>query len=453
MKIIVGGAGSVGRSIISYLSRADNEIVVVDINQERLDEISKEFDLQPVLGSISRPDIQEKIGATDADMLIAATNNDEVNLVACQVAYTLFNVKKKIARVDSEYFLSPLWNTLYNEKSLPVDLVISPDQEIAKTVLQILEIPGAKEVYSFADDNVCMICLKCFQECSLYQFKVEELYQNFPQLHFSVVQILRGGTNFFPKAQENIQLGDEVYILALRQDVNDIIRAFNINHRSCENVVIFGGNAISYDIARHLEENDTINSIKVITNNIDAARQMSEHLNKTAVIYGEMMSDVILNDANLSKTDTTIAVTSLDKDNLLLSLLAQYNGVNSTMALVNSRMYDNLTNHISDNILIDRSIVTISKILQDLREVNIVNAYSLGRGFAEVWEVKLKRDTMLEGKALKDITLPEKCKVIGIERDKKLVFPTGDTTLELDDVLIIVVAPNGIKKVENAFLL
>ena len=166
-----------------------------------------------------------------------------------------------------------------------------------------------------------------------------------------------------------------------------------------------------------------------------------------------MMSDVILNDANLSKTDTTIAVTSLDKDNLLLSLLAQYNGVNSTMALVNSRMYDNLTNHISDNILIDRSIVTISKILQDLREVNIVNAYSLGRGFAEVWEVKLKRDTMLEGKALKDITLPEKCKVIGIERDKKLVFPTGDTTLELDDVLIIVVAPNGIKKVENAFLL
>ncbi len=451
MKIIVGGAGSVGRSIISYLSRADNDIVVVDINQERLDEISKEFDLQPVLGSISRPDIQEKIGANNADILIAATDNDEVNLVACQVAYTLFNVKKKIARVDSEYFLSPLWNMLYNEKSLPVDLVISPDQEIARNILHLLEIPGAKEVYSFGDDNIRLVCLKCFQECSLYQFKISELYENFPQLHFAVVQILRGGVNFFPKPDESIKQGDEVYILAVKDDISEILHAFNLNQRNSENIVIFGGNAISYDIARHLEENDAINSVKIITNNINAARQMSEHLNKSAVIYGEMMSDVILNDANLSKTDTTISVTSLDKDNLLLSLLAQYNGVSSTMALVNSRMYDNLTSHISDNILIDRSTVTISKILQDIREVNILNAYSLGRGFAEVWELKLKKDTMLEGKALKDITLPEKCRVIGIERDKKLLFPTVETLLELDDVLIILVAPNSIKKVETAF--
>ena len=134
MKIIVGGAGCVGRSIISYLSRADNDIVVIDIDQDRLDEIAKEFDVQPVLGSVSRPDILEKVGAENADILIAATNNDEVNLVACQVAYTLFKIKKKIARVDSEYFLSPLWNTLYNDKNLPVDLVISPDQEISSRI-------------------------------------------------------------------------------------------------------------------------------------------------------------------------------------------------------------------------------------------------------------------------------------------------------------------------------
>ena len=142
MKIIVGGAGNVGRSIISYLSRASNDIIVLDTDQSRLDEISKEFDIQPVLGSVSRPDILEKVGAQTADILIAATNNDEVNLVACQVAYTLFNIKKKIARVDSEYFLSPLWNTLYNEKSLPVDLVISPDQEIAHHILALLSVLG-----------------------------------------------------------------------------------------------------------------------------------------------------------------------------------------------------------------------------------------------------------------------------------------------------------------------
>ena len=135
MKIIVGGAGSVGRSIIGYLSRGSNDIIVVDINQERLNEIAREFDVQPVLGSISHPDIQEKIGANSADILISATANDEVNLVACQVAYSLFNVPKRIARIDSEYFLNPMWNMLYNEKSLPIDLVISPDNEIAEAIL------------------------------------------------------------------------------------------------------------------------------------------------------------------------------------------------------------------------------------------------------------------------------------------------------------------------------
>ncbi|HCU59235.1 MAG TPA: Trk system potassium transporter TrkA [Alphaproteobacteria bacterium] len=451
MKIIVGGAGSVGRSIISYLTRADNDIVVLDTNQEKLDEIAKEFDVQPVLGSISRPDILEKVGADTADILIAATDNDEVNLVACQVAYTLFNVPKKIARVTQEYFLSPLWNTLYNEKSLPVDLVISPDQEIAERVLQLLSVPGAKEVYSFADDNVQLVCLKCFDECSLYQFKISELYENFKELNFSVVQILRDGVNFFPKPDESIKQGDEVYVLALKEDIPQVLHAFNVGQKSTENVVIFGGNAISYDIARHLEENDNIASIKVITNNINAAHKMSEHLNKSVIIYGEMMSDVILNDANLEKTDTTISVTSLDKDNLLLSLLAQYNGVTSTMSLVNSRVYDNLTNHISGNIIIDRSTITISKILQDIRHVKLLNAYSLGRGFAEVWELKLKNDSMLEDKKLEQLILPDKCKIIGIERDKKLLFPEPDMPLELDDVLIMIVAPNCIQKVETIF--
>ena len=451
MKIIVGGAGSVGRSIISYLSRADNDIIVIDINQERLDEISKEFDVQPILGSVSRPDILEKVGAETADILMAVTDNDEVNLIACQVAYTLFNVPKKIARVDSEYFLSPLWNTLYNEKSLPVDLVISPDQEIAHYILQLLSVPGAKEVYSFGDDDIQMVCLKCFGECSLYQFKIEELYDNFKELHFSIVQILRGGTNFFPKNDEHIKRGDEIYILALKEEIPQIMHAFNIAQKNIENIVIFGGNAISYDIARHLEENDNIESIKIITNNMNAAHQMSEQLNKAVVIYGEMMSDVILEEANLSKTDTSVAVTSLDKDNLLLSLLAQYNGVTSTMALVNSRIYDNLTNHITDNVIIDRSTVTISKILQDIRDVYLLNAYSLGRGFSEVWEVRLKKDSMLEDKKLSDFILPEKCKIVGIERDKKLLFADDNLVLKLDDVLIIIVAPNAIKKVESIF--
>ena len=163
-----------------------------------------------------------------------------------------------------------------------------------------------------------------------------------------------------------------------------------------------------------------------------------------------MMSDVILADAQLEKADMAISVTSLDKDNLLLSLLAQKSGVNTTVSLVNSRVYDNLTNQIADNIIIDRSTVTISKILSDIRHVNLLNAYPLGRGFAEVWELKLKEDSLLEGKKIQDIALPAKCKIIGIERGKKLIFPTSDTSIELSDILIVIVAPNGISKTERA---
>lgn len=450
MKIIVGGAGSVGRSIISYLSRSDNDIVVIDTVQERLDEIAKEFDVQPVLGSVSRPDILEKVGAENADILIATTDNDEVNLVACQVAYTLFNVKKKIARVDSEYFLSPLWNTLYNDKSLPVDLVFSPDQEIASRILELLNVPGAKEAYSFADGNVELVCFKCVNECSLYQFNVSEIYENYKDLHFAVVQILRDGVHFFAKDDEKIRLGDEVYVLALKEEIDTVMHAFNVLSKPAENIVLFGGNAISYDIARHLEENDNFNTLKIVTNDIEAARRMSTGLNNTAVIYGEMMSDVILSDAQLSEADAAISVTGLDKDNLLLALLAQKSGVNTTVSLVNSRMYDNLTSQISGNIIIDRSSVTISKILSDIRHVHLLNAYPLGRGFAEIWELKLKEDSLLEGKKIQDITLPEKCKVVGIERGKKLLFPQSNTTLELNDVLIVIVSPNGINKAERA---
>ncbi len=451
MKIIVGGAGNVGRSIISYLSRANHDIIVLDTDQSRLDEISKEFDIQPVLGSVSRPDILEKVGADTADILIAATNNDEVNLVACQVAYTLFHIKKKIARIDSEYFLSPLWNTLYNEKSLPVDLVISPDQEIANHILSILSIANAKEVYSFSNNHFVLFSFQCTNDTTIYQLSISELYKNFTDVPFNVVQIIRDGINFFPKEAEHISKGDDVYILAEKENVSQILRIFNIPPRSNDSIVIFGGNAISYDIARHLEDDENISSLKIITSHLNAAQRLSEALNKTVVIHGEMMSDVILNDANLSQTDMTISVTEQDKDNLLLSLLSQHNGVTSTISLVNSRIYDNLTDHIGSNIIVDRSTVTISKILRDIREVNLISAYSLGRGFAEVWEFKLKKDTILEGKTVESLNLPEKCKVIGIERNKQLIIANDKTTLQLDDILIVLVHPNGIKKTENIF--
>lgn len=451
MRIIVGGAGNVGRSIVGYLSRGNNDIIVVDTSQDRLNEISKEFDVLPVLGSISHPDIQEKIGAEKADILIAVTDNDEVNLVACQVGYTLFNIPKKIARIDSEYFLSPLWNTLFNEKSLPIDLVISPDAEIAQSILRIIDLPGSKEVYNLADDRLVLVAFKCQNNCQLNGYTMTEIYENFHNIVFSILQIIRKGSNFYPKPDEKIACGDEIYLLTGRQNAEFLLHAFGAGQKANENIVIFGGSAIAFDIARSLENKDSVLSCKVITNNPQNARIFAEELNQTVVIQGEMMSDVILQDAGIDKADMTIAVTANDKDNLLVSLLAKHNHICSTISLVNSRAYDDLIENIGDNIIIDRSGVTISKILQDIRKSGLLNAYSLGRGFAEVWELKIEEDSLLSGQKVSSLSLPDRCRVAAIVRSEEILFRPDCEMIKEGDVFIIFVAPSGIKRMEQIF--
>ena len=451
MKIIVGGAGSVGRSIIGYLSRSNNDIIVVDTRQERLNEISKEFDVQSVLGSISSPDVQEKIGADKSDILIAATSNDEVNLVACQVAYSLFNVPKRIARIGSDCFLNPMWNTLYNEKNLPIDLIISPDNEIAEAILRVIDIPGSKEVYPLADDKLFLVSFKCNNNCQLYNFSIADIYENFKDTSFHILQILRQGQNFYPKPDEVLKCDDEIYLLASRENIISLMHDFGVEQKLNENIVIFGGNAIAYDLAKKLEENDNILSCKIITNNPVAATYLADNLDQTIIISGEMMSDVILKDAGIDSADITIAVTEQDKDNLLVSLLAKHNHICSTVSLVNSRAYDSLIDNIGDNIIIDRSSVTISKILQDIRTVGLSNAYSLGRGFGEIWEIKLKEDQPVTGKKVSDLHLPDKCKLAAIVRKGEPIFSVADEVLNTDDVLIIYVYPFSIKKMEQIF--
>ncbi len=451
MKIIVGGAGSVGRSIIGYLSRGNNDIVVVDTDNERLNEISREFDVQPVVGSISHPEIQEKIGANKADILIAATDNDEVNMVACEVGYSLFNIPKRIARIDSEDFLSPAWNMLFNEKSLPVDLVISPDSDIAEAILRIIDIPGSQEVFPLADEQLYLVSFKCRDNCQLFNFSIAEIYENFKDIKFLILQILRDGQNFYPKSDESVRCGDDIYLLAAKEDLFDLMHAFGVDQKINERIVIFGGNTIAYNIAKTFDDNDNILSCKIITNDADAAQKLAEHLDKAAVIQGEMMSDIILKDAGIDNADMTIAVTMQDKDNLLASLLAKHNHICSTVSLVNSRAYDTLIDNIGDNIIIDRSAVTISKILQDIRRANLRNAYSMGRGFGEIWELKISEDSPLAGKKVSELALPERCRIAALLRPDETTFAPLNETIAEKDVLIVFVTPSGIKKTEQIF--
>ena len=449
MKIIVCGAGSVGSSIVSYLSRGSNDIIVIDTDSHKLDEISKQWDIQPIKGSASHPDILEKAGARRADMIIAATNRDEVNLITCQVAHSLFNIPKKIARIDSASFLSPQWNILYNEKNIPVDLVISPEIEISKAILKVLKIPGTSEVLSLADKKVYLLAFRCPDNCPLIQTPLMHLERLAPELDINIISIVRNGRSFISHGSDIIIPGDEIYFLVTTDKISDTIRSFGMERTPNEKIIIFGGNRIARYIATKLEENDNIQSVKIIDENEENARFLADKLKETVVIHGEMMSDVILSEAGIQSTDAAIAVTAHDKDNLLASLLAKKSGVSSAISLVNSRAYDNLIDNVYDNILIDRSSVTISSILQELRRAKLTDAYSLGRGFGELWEIRVDADSLIAGRTIADIGLPQNSIIGAICRDENIIYPSSADKIEAGDLLIIFVNTQDIRKVER----
>lgn len=455
MKIVVGGATSVGKSIVGYLSLGNNDIIVVDEDAENLDEIAKEYDIQPVLGSISRPDIQQSVNMKSIDMLIAVTESDEVNLIACQVAHTLFGVPRKIARVDSQYFLNPLWNTLYNEKSLPVDLVITPDVEIAKAILNIFNLPGSTAVYSFMNEGVNLFSFWLKDaDIPFMKFSLNHINNKLAEQEARIVLIIRGNRRILPGDEgENLQRNDIIYIICPPDRNIEVMRLFGVDHNPYEKAVIFGANAISYYLATELEKDDNVVGCSIVEENSGWAHKLAELLSKTAVISGEMLSDNILEDAGFNSADVSIAVTEKDKDNLLISLLASKNKDTQAISLANSKEYNLLTTNIRNNTIMDRSVITISSMLHYLRRARINEAYALGREMGEVWEIRLGDDSVNIGRKISELNIPENSAVMAVYHEEHLVFELEDYELDPQDRLLVYVTPADIRKIERIFYL
>ena len=451
MKIIVCGAGKVGRSIVSYLVLGNNDIIVIDNDSNNLDILSKEFDIQPVLGKASHPEILEKAGASSADMLIAVTDNDEVNMISCEVATALFNVPKKIARIDNQDFLSPIWGGLFNDRHIPIDLIISPEVEIAKEIALLLKIPGMSEVTPLADGKIHMLAFRCLQHSEAVGKNIFQLQHICPNTQVQVICIIHNGSCFIPSTEYTIQSGDIVYFLTQSKDIDSIVHSLGMEMSPIEKVIIFGGNDISKTLGLQLEQDDNILSCKIIVDDREKARSLAKHLKNTAIINGDMMSEVILEEAGITSCDSTIAVTSHDKDNLLISLLSKQNKIPLSISLANVATYDNFIETISESIIVDRSAVIISGMLQELRKAKIRDAYSLGHNFGEVWEVSLTEYNINVGQKIKNIDMPVSTQICAVLRGEEIIFPTPDTILAVNDVVILYVGTKGIKKAEKLF--
>lgn len=452
MKIIVCGAGNVGRSIVSYLTLGNNDIVVIDNDSESLNAIAKEFDIQPVLGTSSHPEILERAGAADADMLIAVTGQDEMNMITCEIGAAVFNIPKKIARIDNQDFLSPLWGGLFNDRHIPVDLVISPEIEIAKKIAALLKFPGMSDATPLAEKNLYMLAFRCRPESGINQTTVTRAEHIVPDSELRVFCVIHNGSSFIPAPEYKIQSGDVIYFLCAAQNIDSVIHNLDMEQSAVEKAVIFGGNDISGYLAALLEKDDNILSCKIIDDDRLSARNLAKKLKNTAVIHGDLMSDVILEEAGIDNCDAAIAVTPHDKDNLLISLLAKQHRVPLSVSLANAASYNNFIENISNGIMVNRSAVIISGMLQELRRAKIIDAYSLGHDFGEVWEVVLSEDNFNACRKIKEIDMPSNSMICAIFRNGEVIFPTSETDLQAEDRLILYIGVKGVKKAEKLFV-
>mgnify|MGYP002623775495 CR=1 FL=1 len=451
MKIIVCGTGSVGESVVSYLIKGANDIIVVDDNQRRLDEIAKKYDILPVLGTPSHPDVLEKAGAKDADIILALTQSDEMNMIICQLAYSLFGIRKKIASVNSETFLDPLWGMLYNDNHLPIDLLISPDIEIAEHILQILRYPGAAGILPVLGGEYSILTLNLNENFPFYDMQIGQIIKQIEAISGGFINIIRQNDSFLPDIYETLQVGDQINLLIKTAEIYSVIGAFNLEKPGNERLLIFGGSAIAQYVCTQLEKDDSVTSIRLIEENIEQARKLARDFNRVVVINGDMMSDVILEEADITKTDAAIALTDNDKDNLLASLIAAHNGVGNTIAVINTSSNNNLMFNISQNTLVDRSAITMSRLLKEIRHSNIKNAYSLPRSQGEIWDIALNEFTSCSGKKNGELGLPKNCRVIALMRSGELIYPDMNTKIEAQDRILVYVSSDKIKQAEDIF--
>ena len=383
-------------------------------------------------------------------MILAVTDIDEVNMMVCQLAYSLFEIPKKIASVNSKTFIDPLWGMLYNDNHLPIDLLISPDIDIAANILKILQYPGCAGILPVLDEAYYIVTLNLKENCPLLNIPLAQIGRQ-DDLDIGFINIIRNDVSFLPDMYEVLKSNDEINILVKADEIYNTISAFGLEKPANERLVIFGGNEISEFIGDRVERDDSIVSCRLIEEDIDKARRMARNLNHVVVIHGEMMSDVILQEADIQHADAVIALTDNDKDNLLASLLASKSGVGTTISVINTPSYNNLMFNITDNILVDRSAITISRVLKEIRKAKIREAYSVSREMGEIWEMRLEEENICRDKKVGELNLPKTCRVFALRRGEELIYPDPTTKLECGDLLLVYVDSAAVKQAEEIF--
>ncbi len=451
MKVIVCGAGQVGFHIARHLSLENNDVTVVDQSPDLIRQIGDNLDVNGIVGEASHPTVLDEAGAEDADMLIAVTYADEVNMVACQVAHSIFEVPTKIARVRQQSYLDPMWTNLFSRDHMPIDHIISPEIEVARAVTRRLQVPGAFEMIPLADDKVKLLGVRCREDCPLVNTPLRQLTQLFPDLNIVIVGLMRGDEAIVPTSDDQMLPGDEVYFVVDSEQVSRAMAAFGYEETEARRLLIFGGGNIGLFLAQEIEHEHNWVRTKIIEQNPERAKNIAGKLGETMVLQGNVLDHELLEEANVGATETVVAVTNDDETNILASLLAKRYGSQRAITLVNKGTYETLINSLGIDVTVSPRNITVSTILQHIRRGRIHSVHTLREDFGELIEAEALETSELVGKPLREINLPGGVMLGAIVRDGEMICPGGSTIVEPKDRVVLFASAKVIRKVEKMF--
>jgi trk system potassium uptake protein TrkA len=451
MKILILGAGQVGSTVAFSLAREEaNDVTIVDRNAEVLRELQDRLDVRTVVGNASHPDVLERAGAKDADMLIALTSSDEINMLACQIAYTLFKTPTRIARIRARALTAR--EELFGLDGIPVDVAVSPAALVVDYIEQLIRLPGALQVLDFADGKVRLVATRAKREGALVGHPLRDLPKHIPNVESRVVAIYRGGRGIIPDGDTVVEEGDEVFFIAARNDTRTVLREMRKLDDPVRKVVIAGGGNIGLDLARALEGTC---QVKIIERDWARARRISDQLSRAVVLHGDSADEELLLEENIDSADVFVAVTNAEEANILSAMLAKRLGARKVMALINKIAYAELVESGTIDIAISPQQITLGTLLAHVRRGDIVKVHSLRRGAAEAIEAVAhgsSRESRVVSRLIEEIELPRGATISAVVRGDEVLMAHHDTQIQADDHVILFIADRRqIDEVERLF--
>jgi len=452
MNIIICGAGRVGFTIAKVLSEQNHSITVIDQFSEDIQKINEDLDVKAIVGKATYPSVLEKANAAEADMIIAVTRNDEINMLICQIAYSIFNIQKKIARIRSNDYLNPKFSKVYNKENLPIDVIISPEIEIAKSIQRKLEAPGALDNVTFAQNKIRLLEILVTERCSLVNIPLNELTKKFPKLEANILGVIRNDKFIIMKKNDVMNKDDKAYVIINSEQMQQTLQAFGHEEKISTKILIIGGGNIGFNLAKNIEQSFESARIKIIEKDKSRAEMIANELNNSIVINGNGLDENVLTEANLEEIETVIALTNDDEDNLMACVLVEKFSKNKrTMALINKPNYSLLQSSLKIDDLIDPRMNTVSSILKHVHKGTIETAYTILNGEYEVIEAEIIETSELINKELKNSNLPDEIRIGAILRDKNIIIPRSNFIFKKEDIVVFLAKRDQLSIVENMF--